>query len=250
MIRWQRAALALTAVLAVPPALPAQTLPSADALVARFVEAIGGRDAILGAPGYRVTGTLEIPAQGISGDFESFASPPNRVALTANIPGLGEVGGGFDGTVGWSVNPATGPMVLDGRMLDQMRQQADFYSALHSEDFVASMETVGEAEFEGVAAWKVKIVTTWGEEYLEFFDRESGLLIGAIRQAATPLGEIEATTLYQDYGDVDGVRIPMRIVQRMMGFDQVFETTSMERITVPDSVWVLPPAIQGLVRPN
>ena len=202
----------------------------------------------MGAQGYHATGTFEVPAQGISGSFETYAAPPNRITYTADIPGLGAVGGGYDGTTGWSLNPATGPMVLDGRMLEQMQQQANFHAALHGEEYVASMETLAEADFEGVACYKVKIVTTWGEEYFEFFDRESGLLIGSVRQTATPMGELEATTVLSDYGDAGGLRIPMKTTQRVMGFDQVITITAVEPMTVPDSTFALPPEIQEMVR--
>ncbi len=240
--------LALAAVLAAPASGTAQGLPDANDLVVRYVEAIGGRGAVMGAQGYYATGTFDIPAQGISGNFETYAAPPNLIVFTADIPGLGAVGGGFDGTTGWTINPATGPMVLDGRMLDQMRQQANFRAALHGDEYVASMETLEEADFEGVASYKVKIVTTWGEEYFEFFDRESGLLVGSVRQTATPMGELESTTVYGDYGDVGGLRIPMKTTQRVMGFDQVITITSVESMTVPDSAFALPPEIQEMVR--
>lgn len=240
--------LALAAVLAAPASAIAQALPDAEDIVARYVEAIGGRRAVMSAQGYHATGTFDVPAQGISGNFETYAAAPNRVVFTADVPGLGTVGGGYDGTTGWSLNPATGPMVLDGRMLEQMQQQANFHAAFHGDDYVASMETVEEADFEGVACYKVKIVTTWDEEYFEFFDRESGLLVGSIRQSATPMGEIEATTVFADYADVGGLRIPMKTTQRVMGFDQVITITSAEAMEVPDSAFALPTEIQEMIR--
>ncbi|HEX9727945.1 MAG TPA: hypothetical protein VGA37_05535 [Gemmatimonadales bacterium] len=225
----------------------AQTLPDAGEVIAKYVAAIGGRDAVMRQSARRTTGTFAVPAQGITGNFEAFAMAPNRAVLHANVPGLGDVAGGYDGEVAWSLNPAMGPMVLEGRMLDQMRQQSDLYAPLHGEDFIKSMETVEAVDFEGTPCYKVKIVTVWDEEYHEYFSRDSGLLIGSVRQSATPMGEMEATTVYADYTEVAGLLIPYKSVQRMMGFEQVFTAETIEPATVPDSVFALPREIKALI---
>jgi hypothetical protein len=221
-------------------------LPDGKTVIERFIKAIGGRDAIMRQTGRHVVGKMEVPAQGMSGDLELWAQAPNKMTMSVSISGIGSIRGGYNGTVGWSLNPMMGPMLLDSLQLRQMQQQADFYSALYPETTIKSVETVGDTTFEGKACYKVKVTTTWGEEYAEFFDKEAGLQIGEIRSQASPMGPIEAVTIASDWRSVDGVLMPFKSVQRVMGMEQVFLITSVESVTPPDSVFVLPPEIKAL----
>lgn len=219
----------------------------ADAVYTRFVEASGGRAALERYTSSRAVGQFSMPAQGITGDLEVFAAAPNRLLVRVDIPGIGMVRNGYDGTVGWSVNPAMGPMVLDGRMLDQMRQQADFLGPLNIEAYVDSASVVEETEFEGRPCQKVRVVTKWGEEYVEFYDLETGLLAGNIRTQESPMGPVEATTILSDYQDFGGIQVPSRTVQRMMGMEQVITVTTVEFDTVDPAIFALPDEIAALI---
>lgn len=235
--------------LAAPAPAPAQTaeLPSGREVIDRFIAAIGGRDAVMRQAARHVTGRFEIPAQGIAGDLEMYAAPPNKLSATVTIEGLGAVRTGFDGTTAWAVNPAMGPMVMEGLQHDQMKQQADFYNAVYPPEMIAELETVAEEPFEGTPAYRVRVKATWGEEYFEFFDKASGLQLGSVRTQASPMGDIEATSVVSQWTDVDGLKVPFRLVQRAMGSEQVVIISAMQATPVPDSVFVPPPEIQALI---
>ena len=241
--------IAALGVAALPRPMPAQAarLPDGRAVIDRFIAAIGGRDAILKHQARHFKGRLESPAQGIVGEFDLYQAAPNRMLTTATFPGLGTVREGYDGSVAWSTNPATGPMVLDGRALDQRRHGADFYIALYPPEMIAGLETVGEEPFEGTPAYKVRVKTTWGEEYFEFFDQATGLQLGSVRALSTPLGEIEATSVISDWRPVEGVRMPFRLVQRVATIEAVITFSELSLAAIPDSVFALPPEIQALV---
>ena len=221
-------------------------LPDGRTVVNRFIDAIGGEDAVLQQTGRHVTGLLEVPAQGVIGDLELYAQAPNKMVVTVDIPNLAIIRSGYDGTVGWTVNPMVGPTILDGLPLQQMQQSADFYSMLYPERLFASFETIGEEDFEGVPCYRVKVTTTWGEEYFDFFDRNTGLIVGTIRTRATGMGDQEATSLVSDWQTVGGVLVPHKSVQRAMGMEQIMTFTSIESMDVPDSVFALPAEIQAL----
>lgn len=227
----------------------AVSLPSADSIFSRYIEAIGGRDVLSKPTGTHALGTFELPAQGIAGDLEVFGAAPARLLVRINIPGLGLIRSGYDGEVGWSLNPAVGPMVLEGRMLDQMRQEADFYGPLSRSKYVASMETVGTTEFEGRPCYEVKVVTKWDEEYTEFYDVESGLLAGSVRTQESPMGAIETTTILMDYEGLGGIMAPTLVTQRMLGQEQVMRIDSVSYGAVSDTLFVLPTEIKALISP-
>jgi len=230
------------------PASAQQPLPSGREVINRYIAAIGGREAILAQPGRHVFGKFTIPAQGMGGGLEIFAKPPNKMVVRVTIEGVGEVQNGFDGTTGWVINPMVGPMVLDSMQLKQMQQNADMYASLYPESQIASLETVGVETFEGAPCYNVKVTTTWGESYNEYFDTTTALQAGSKRTQESQMGPMETISITSDYRDLEGLKAPFKTVVRTMGIDQVVTVDSAIRATIPDSVFALPPEIKALIK--
>jgi len=214
----------------------------------RVVEALGGRAALEQYTSAHAYGEFSLPAQGIQGDVEIFTAVPNLFLVQVDIPGIGTVRTGYDGEVGWTVNPATGPMIMEGNQLDQMRQQADFLGPLNVEAYVDSASVVEETEFGGKMCQKVRVVTKWGEEYFEFYDVATGLPAGSIRTQESPMGGIETTSVLSDYKDFGGILGASRTVQSMMGMDQIITVNTVEYDTVDSTVFELPSEIKAMMR--
>jgi len=210
------------------------------------VEAIGGEKAIRAVAGQHFTAVMEIPAQGISADMEIYTAPPNKMLVKIEIPAMGSISSGFDGEVGWVINPMTGPMVLEGRELEQRRQQADQLASLHPDHLVASLETVGKTDFQGHTCYKVKVVTAWDEEYFEYYDVESGLMVGGERTQSSSMGDIPITSIVSDYKEFDGLLVATKSVQQMMGMEQIITVSEIENIDLDPAMFELPPEIKAM----
>ena len=96
---------------------------------------------------------------------------------------------GFDGSHGWAMTPMTGPMLQQGKELDQAKLDADFYSELRDPKKYTSIKTVEKTVFEGRPCYKVSLVRTDGNEDFEFYDVENGLRAGGIEHARIPDGQ-------------------------------------------------------------
>jgi hypothetical protein len=223
-------------------------LPAARAIVDRFVQVSGGRDAMAKHQSRRAVGRISMPAQGVEGDVEILAARPALMRLRMTIPGVGEIQSGYDGKVAWSVNPLTGPMLMQGKSLAQTRADADFDSALHPDTQYTSLETVEKTTFEGRSAYKIRAVRTTGDEDFEYFDVENGLMLGAEVTRESPMGPVKATHITTDYKDFGGVKTASRIVQRLMGTEQIITISDVEYDKVDKTAFDLPPAIQALVK--
>jgi len=223
-----------------------EDLPSGREVVDRYVEAIGGEKAIRAVAGQHVTAVFQVPAQGISADMDLYSAPPNKMLIKIEIPAMGSVSTGFDGEVAWSINPMTGPMVLEGRELDQTRQQADYLALLHPDHLIASLETAEKVDFQGQTCYKVKVVTTWEEEYFEYFDVESGLMVGVERTQSSSMGDIPITSIVSDYKEFDGLLVPTKNVQQMMGMEQIITVSEIENIDPDPAMFELPPEIKAM----
>lgn len=225
---------------------PRAALPPAREVIARYVKAFGGRDALMQHTSMHSTGTFEIASMGMRGTMESFSAKPNRVLIKVAFPGVGEMRQGFDGEVGWSIDPASGPSVLEGRQLTERKQDSDFFNMLHEDSKFSAMETVERVTFEGKDAYKVKLTRTSGDVYHEYFDVESGLLVGSVVSRESPMGRIEATSVMGDYKTFGGILLPTRITQKGAVGEIVVTIDNVEFDKVDPATFALPPEIKSL----
>lgn len=232
------------ALLATP--VQAQT-PAARQLVDRYVEQIGGADAVLSHETWTATGTFAMAAAGISGPIHVYQDG-ERSFSRISVPGVGELLRGFDGTTGWSINPLEGPRLLEGRELAQTREEATRGAALRDRSVVTSMETLEKTTMNEQECWLVKLVWKSGRETRDCYSVETGLLVATTGKTTTPMGEFEYTTLINDYKQFGDLKIATRIVQTALGQQQVVTTDSIEFGPVADSIFALPDPIKALTK--
>jgi hypothetical protein len=226
-------------------------LPAARSLIDRYVQAIGGRDAVLRHNTIRYVGTFEVPAAGVKGDLSVVQAAPNKTAMTMTMPGMGQMSQGYDGTVGWSVNPMQGPRVLEGKELEQLREDAGPAAMLRSPDRIRSAETIELTTMGGQSCYKVKITYHSGRESFDCYSPETGLLVATIQKQETPMGTIEVTTLTSDWKDFGGLKSATRLRQQMMGQEQVITIDRLEFDRPEDAKAVeLPEQVKPLVKPK
>lgn len=223
------------------------TLPSARSVIDAYVQAIGGRAAVMARKSVRSTATLEVPAAGLKADIESSSMAPNKLIVKTTMPGLGELMQGYDGTTAWAIDPMQGARVLTGPELEQMKAQADFVAELRDPAGYTSMDVVADTTFETRPAYKLRLVRKSGEEVREYYDKESKLLLGTQTTVQTGMGPVEATTIRQDYKQVGGLLVPTKSIQRANGQEFVITVLSSEADTVDPTVFALPAQIKALV---
>jgi hypothetical protein len=229
------------------PAVPAE-LPSARSILDKHVEAIGGRAAVLSHKSAHARGTLSMPSAGLTGALELYSSTPNKSLLKVSLGGVGEVIEGFDGTHGWSVSPMTGPMLLEGKQLEEKRFDAEFHSELRSADRYSSMTTLEQTPFEGRPCYKVRLVRRTGGEDIEFYDVATGLKAGSITTRETQMGTVTGTSVETDYRKFGNLMQPTTVRTDIGGMKQVITITAIEYDAVAPSVFELPAGIKALLK--
>jgi hypothetical protein len=230
------------------PAASVTKLPAAADVIAKSLKALGGRDAILKHTSTRLKGTWSMPAQSVNGEFEMFQAKPNRRAMRMKVGEMGEIVNTFDGKAGWVISPFAPPTLLEGKMLEQARDDADYYSILHDPASYRSMETVALTQFDNRECYELKVVLNSGRENREFYDVKTGLLAGVRGTQESPQGSSEAVlTLqaYQKFGDLQ--QVSKMKIQSEQG-DVTITVTSVEYDTVPDSQFEAPAEIKALLK--
>lgn len=225
------------------------SLPSARSILDRHLKAIGGREAVLSHSSSHATGTISVPAAGITGTLEVFAAAkPSRAMVKITLGGVGEVMEGFDGVNAWSMSPMTGAMVLQGKQLEDKKFDSEFYGELHETSRYLSIRTVEKTAFEGRPCYKVSLVRPTGVEDIEFYDAETGLKAGSINTRETPMGSITTTSVETDYRKFGNLLQATTLKQSAMGIQQVFTLSSVEFDKVEPKVFEPPPQIKALIK--
>ncbi len=223
-------------------------LPTARTIIDRHVRLIGGRQAILAHSSLHATGSMTVVGSGITGDMHVYAAKPNKSLVKIGLGGIGEMMEGFDGTTGWSLNPVTGPMLAQGKELDEKKFDADFYSDLRESARYVSMKTVEKTTFEGRPCYKLSLVRQNGSEDFDYYDVETGLKAGTSGTRESPMGPLSVTQAVADYKKFGDLLMATTLTQTAMGVQQIMTIKSVEFDNVPPTMFDPPAQIKGLIK--
>ena len=220
-----------------------------DAVLAKYVEALGGEAAIQKVSSLSEKGIVEmlIPnPPGVAGPpttaqpaAEVYRKAPDKVVTIIHAPdGLSQEG--FDGTIGWHQYPSYEGEVTGGS-LAVLKRSAEILPGVHAKEnytglVVDATEKIGDHD-----AYRVIGQRANGIDRL-YFDSQTGLLVRLWTTMDTPLGSFPEELNFEDYRDVSGVKIPFTVqVGGMQGprtykWSQVSVNTSVE-----DGVFAQPP---------
>jgi hypothetical protein len=229
-------------------AAPPKDLPKARAVIDRYIEVAGGRDAFTKHNSVLLKGKTEVAGKDIGGSMTLATAKPNKMVLIVDLAGI-PIKTGFDGKVGWQLNPLTGPSIMEGGELRDVSRQADFFSILHDDKDFKSIENVGKTEFEGEECYKIKLTYPDGGDITEFYSVKTGLQKGFMGTQESSLGAITATSVNEEHKKFGDLLLPSRVTQKMAGagLSQTMVVESVEFDNVPDSMFEPPAEIKALL---
>jgi carboxyl-terminal processing protease len=206
-----------------PPALPEAAaikmgpsvdpaMPSVKSILEKYVEASGGRSAFEKITSRVSRGTVEITALGMTGTAEFDEQSPNKSSLIIEAPGLGIMQRTFDGSQAWLQDPVQGFIRFTGLGLELVRTAAVFNKQTKLKELYPSAGLIGKEKLNGKDAYVVQMdYERW------FFDVEGGLLLR------------KGNTYFDDYREVDGVKLPFRIREDVYsGVGLVYQLTEIK----------------------
>ena len=226
----------------------AQALPDPKSLMDKHNAAIGGRGTLDKHSSLRMTATMSIASMGMEAQMEVIRAKPDKYVQKIVIGPVGEIQQGYDGKVAWSTNPMAGPQLVEGEALAAARSNADFYANFQDPASYTNPQTIELGDFEGKKCYKVKL-TRDGRDGFEYFDAATGLLAGLSGSQSTPQGPIDVTTVFVEYIDVEGMKVPKRIEQRGGPASATIVFTAFEFDKVPAAAFDLPAAVKALIKP-
>ncbi len=194
--------------------LPAQapdSVPTVDQILDRYIQALGGKANLEKITSRVAKGECENADWEAKGPFEVFSKAPNKLLTVMSFPDPGVIKKGFNGKVGWEQGPSSRVDELSRETLLQIQREADFYHDLRLKELYPSMRLVGKDKVSARDAYVVEATPSTGLPDKLYFDEETCLLVRSDYQVEHPGGKIVNVILYDDYRDVDGVKIPFSI---------------------------------------
>ncbi len=182
-------------------------LPSADDILNKYVTALGGQAAIDKLKTKSMTGTFS-GANGITANFQVEQAAPDKFHVSATFEG-GGMERGFNGTAGWEKSGANMRDLPPPALADLKAVYGMFADVKLKQQFTRM--TVRKDKLNDRDVFVVMASTADGRRERLYFDAEGGLLLRRASATQTPLGIVPQQTDFEDYRDVDGVKLPFTI---------------------------------------
>jgi hypothetical protein len=181
-------------------------------VVARYAQAIYGKDGLKKHPQITTKGSLSIEQFNLEGPFTRYTMAPDSTVSVAEIMGMSLNTGCHKG-VCWSQQPGAGTSVLTGDAAALQLQQSDIAQWEHPERYYTSMEIVQPAPGQESPNTKIKAVKKNGDTDYYDFAKDSGLLVAAVIEGETAQGRLKIAMQFRNYKDFDGMMFPMELIQ-------------------------------------
>jgi photosynthetic reaction center cytochrome c subunit len=216
------------------------TGPSADQLIDKYVQAVGGAAAIDKVTSRVMKGHIDFGGKSLPIEIYS-KDPDERISFTHMAEGDSVTA--FNGHEGWLGMPGGHLREMHGGEIDGASIDADLHLATHLKQMFSALrvpatEKIGDHETYLVVGERE------GKPPVQlYFDEQSGLLVRMERFGETVLGQMPTEIDYADYRDAEGVKIPFQWTLARPGGRFTIQVSEVkENVPVDDAKFVKPAA--------
>jgi hypothetical protein len=188
-------------------AAPFKSTPEADAIMERYIKAVGGRAALEQLKNRVSVGVCTYPFQGLSGKVVIYEEAPDKRSLSIDIPNLGMMRVVFDGKRGWMQNSLMGFYEYQEPVLSALRRDFDFYKITKYRELYSEMIYRGAIDSSQGRVEILEVVAPDGSRDELHFDARTGLLVYG------------GGALLGDYRQVGNFKIPFLLTVPFAGLE-------------------------------
>jgi len=212
--------------------------PSPDTIIDKYLQAIGGTERLASVKSYVAKGaSVGFGGFGGGGRVQIFAKFPDQRTTAIDFPDSPTRGisvRSYNGREGWLVTPLTvlGEYPLTGGELDGAKLDAELAFPAQIKEVLTNLRvsmpaTISDLPGPSSQASKEVSMVAVGQDRLVnvvqgtgprgilatlYFDQESSLLLRVVRYGKSPIGRVPTQVDYADYRDVNGIKMPFRMV--------------------------------------
>jgi hypothetical protein len=222
---------------------PRPTPIPADDIINKYINAIGGQAAVDKVKSRSIKGTI-VGSNGQTMAYQAVQSGAEK-AYESYVTNQGSMERAVVGDAGWEKNPR-GVSELAGGQLAMIKQNSLLFSNLKLKEQYTRMRVAGRDKIGDRDAVVVLAARADNQQERLYFDAENGLLLRRMSFMRTMIGVIPQQVDFQDYRDVDGVKMPFTVVVASMNVGAPMSTAKYDEIKlnppVDDSKFKMPAA--------
>ncbi|MGH9594816.1 MAG: photosynthetic reaction center cytochrome c subunit family protein, partial [Bryobacteraceae bacterium] len=222
------------------------TYPAADAILAKYVQALGGEAALRKVTSRVITAKRDYPTAAaglipVMAEVEIYQKAPNLTVMFSKGEKL-DVAEGFDGQVAWAKGANGNVNNLGEPEQQRARRNADFYQGLDLAKDYEGLKVMGIEKVNGHEAYVLSGTPPGDREERLYFDVKSGLLLRRWASFPTLIADYVYAVDYDDYRKTkSGVMIPYVIRMVPSGPRNEEKTNStLQILTVKENVEIDP----------
>ena len=200
---------------------PKEARPTADQILAKYTEALGGSAVIEKLKTRSMKGTW-LTADGITLGYEVYQTAPDKLFTILNTPKQGTFERGFDGKTAWEKS-SSGVRDLEGTQLVYLKRYPDLFRDIKLQGQFTRISYGGKEKIDGKDVYVLRGTSVDGKGERLYFDAQTGLLVRRITSTTTMVGLIPEQVDYEDYREVDGMKVPFTI--RITAIDSFWSST-------------------------
>jgi hypothetical protein len=218
--------------------------PTVESLVARHIEARGGKENLQAIETLRMSGRAT-HGPGREALVSREVRPPGKIRTEFELQGVTSVYA-CDGSTCWYVDPLSGVFDAEPMSADETAwamQEADVFGAIDWQEKGHQLALLGTETIDGREAWEVEVTLSSGPSRLVYVDKESALVVRRVTPRTLGGRAVEVQTDFGDFREVAGVMFPHSIRTGAAGEDGALEVTvETVEVNVPldDSRFAMP----------
>jgi photosynthetic reaction center cytochrome c subunit len=195
-----------------------QPTVSAEQVLDKYIQALGGAQKLAGLTSFIATGTQEgyVDVKG-GGQFQIFAKAPDSRTVQVRFkdaPDRGDQTRSYDGRtgIGWVTTPRAllGEYQVTGSELDGHKLDAELAFPGQIKQVLTNLRIGYDDSIDGKTVQVVQGTGPRGLMATLYFDKQTGLLVRLLRFSRSPIGRIPTQVDYADYREVNGIKFPFK----------------------------------------
>jgi len=219
--------------------------PSADEVLDKYIQAIGGMQRLANLTSFVANGTYQAYDDSEKYPFEVYAKAPGQ-RTTILHSSYGDVTTTYDGHSGWLASPQEMkplPVIalsggnLEGAAVDAALSFPGRIKQSLNQWRVGPLSSIDDRDVQLVQGSSAE-----GLPVKLYFDDQSGLLVRLVRYTDSPVGRVPTQVDYSDYRDVSGIKTPFKWTATWTDGRTNFELTSVQPNVPIDSAKFAKPA--------
>ncbi len=197
------------------------SFPTVEQVLNKYFQAVGGKETTAKFTTRVFKGVREA-SEGRHWPLEIYMKEPDKFLLVVTVPQQGVIYQGFDGVRGWVKNPGV-EREMNGIELEALKQTAELYQVIKVKSEPAGAAVTGKEKIGEREAYILQFQPAKGVTEKLYFDVQTGLLLRKLTLTSTLLVPIPEQIDFEDYREIDGVRVPFTIT--ISNIDTWFSST-------------------------